>query len=189
MAKLDRLLARAGEHLEADETVVSAIDGTYETEIFGADSTRSGVLIATDQRLVFYAKKVTGYDLESFPYGSISSFEQSKNMMGGNVKFIATGNAVSMKWIKAENLREFTREVKSRMGAAKAPAAPAAAEPDIPDQIRKLGELHTAGILGDDEFESKEEGFAGPDVTTATTAGRLPAPIALIRASPTPAAN
>ena len=98
MARLDKLLAGAIEYLEPGEPVVEAIDGSYETEILGSDTVRSGVLIATDRRLVFYAKKVTGYDLESFPYSSISSFEQGKNMMGGNVKFIATGNTVAMKW-------------------------------------------------------------------------------------------
>ena len=71
----------------------------YETKIMGSDSVRKGILAATDRRMVFFAKKVGGYDLESFPYGNISSLEQGKNMMGGLLKFFASGNTVSMKWI------------------------------------------------------------------------------------------
>ena len=34
----------------------------------GTDSVRKGSFIATDRRILFYAKKMGGYDLESFPY-------------------------------------------------------------------------------------------------------------------------
>lgn len=54
-------------------------------------------MLATDQRVVFYAKKLGGYDLESFSYGNISSFEQSKTMMGYQVSFFASGNKVRLK--------------------------------------------------------------------------------------------
>jgi hypothetical protein len=35
--------------------------------------------------VLFFAKKVGGYDLESYPYGNISSLEQGKTMMGGTL--------------------------------------------------------------------------------------------------------
>ena len=54
---------------------------------------------ATDQRIVFYAKKLGGYDVESFTFGNISSFEQSKSMMGHQISFFASGNKVTLKWI------------------------------------------------------------------------------------------
>ena len=157
MAKLEKLVAHAQEHLEDGEEVIAAVDGTYETERFGTDSIRSGVLIATDRRVVFYAKKMTGYELESFPYENISSFEQGKNMMGGTIKFFASGNTASMKWIKADGLAALTDTVKARMGkSAAASATPSGVQDDIPAQIGKLAELHDAGILTDAEFEAKK---------------------------------
>jgi hypothetical protein len=41
---------------------------------------------------------------------------------------------------------------------AKKPPSPAGAspQPDIPDQIRKLGELRDSGLLSDDEFATKK---------------------------------
>ena len=176
MAKLDKLLEQAKPHLEPSEQVLTAIQGTYETSILGTDTTRTGMLLATQNRVVFYAKKLGGYELESFAYGNISSFEQGKNMMGHNIKFFASGNKVQMKWISdPKAMEQFVATVKGHLGAnaAAAPAAapqpppptPAPAAPAPPssgdsasviDAIKQLGSLHDAGILSDDEFTTKK---------------------------------
>ena len=57
----------------------------------GEDFIRTGIFIATDQRLLFYAKKLTGFDLEAFPYANISSMEMSKNLMGHRIRFLRVG--------------------------------------------------------------------------------------------------
>jgi Bacterial PH domain len=67
MAKLEKLLDQAQEHLDEGEEVLATVKGTYETKKMGNDWTRAGILVATDHRVVFYAKKVGGYDLEVFP--------------------------------------------------------------------------------------------------------------------------
>lgn len=123
----------------------------------GSDSVRTGSLLATDRRVVFYAKKLGGYELESFPYGNISSFEQGKNMMGHNVTFFASGNKVHMKWIKTDkDLATLTETVKAAMNGSKPTAAPATTAPDPMDQLRKLGELRDAGVLTPEEFDAKK---------------------------------
>ena len=86
-------------HLDADEEILASIMGAYETEIMGNDSVRNGVFLATNRRLVFFAKKLTGFDFESFPYDKISSLEAGKNLMGKKVTFFASGNKAAMKWI------------------------------------------------------------------------------------------
>ncbi len=160
MAKLDKLTEKAKAHLEPGEEILAAVQGTYETKIMGSDSVRTGSLIATDRRLVFYAKKLGGYELESFPYGNISSFEQGKNMMGHNVTFFASGNKVHMKWIKTDKeLALFTETVKAAMNGARSSGAPtpiATNQPDIMEQLKKLGELRDAGVLTPDEFDAKK---------------------------------
>ena len=159
MAKIDKLLEQAGPHLDEGESVLSAVEGAYEVERLGADSVRRGVLLATETRLVFYAKKLTGFDLESFPYKTVSSFERGKNINGGILKFHASGNSVSVKWIRSPNLDEFVTMVKGRIDEAHtASSAPAtAAAPDPADQLRKLGELRDAGLLSEDEFAQKKQ--------------------------------
>lgn len=161
VARADKNLERLQTHLEADEKVQAFVEGSYETKVMGTESVRKGVLAATDRRVLFFAKKMGGYDLESFPYGNISSLEQGKNMMGGTLKFFASGNAVSVKWIdvKKHNLGELMTLVQSNMNTAKsagAPAETAAPEPDIADQIKKLADLRDAGILSEKEFSQKK---------------------------------
>jgi hypothetical protein len=160
MSKLDKLVDQARAHLEPGEAVRAAVLGTYETKIMGSDTVRAGILVATDRRVVFYAKKLTGYELESFPYGNISSFEQGKNMMGHNITFYASGNRVHVKWIPTDdNLASLTGFVKAAMSAGSSPApssAPPASQPDVMAQLRQLGELRDAGILTEAEFATKK---------------------------------
>ncbi len=168
MAKIEKLIGQAQAHLHAGEQVSAAVLGSYETKILGSDSARAGVMLATDQRVVFYAKKLGGYELESFTYGNISSFEQSKTMMGYQVSFFASGNRVTLKWVvERQDFEKFVEVFKSRIGnPAPAPASvadpvPLAAPADgasdaVFDQLRQLGQLRDAGIVTTEEFETKK---------------------------------
>jgi len=181
MAKLDKLLDQAKPHLNPGEQVLAAVQGTYETKIMGSDSVRTGIMMATPDRLVFYAKKLGGYDLESYAYRNISSFEQSKNMMGHSVTFFASGNKVNMKWISdAGAMQQFVATVKERLhqgppatmphghvvqpsvsvpppGPPPPPPPPLSDEKaSIIDAIKQLGDLHQAGVLSDEEFSTKK---------------------------------
>jgi Bacterial PH domain/Short C-terminal domain len=160
MAKLDKLLEKAQEHLDVGEEVLAAIEGTYETKKMGNDWNRKGILAATNHRLVFYAKKMGGYDFEAFPYKNISSIEMSKGMMGHRIKFFASGNEVFLKWIdKKANVPEFVAAVKAQIERSQAmpatPATPDAATPDVAGQLRTLAQLREEGLVSDDEFEAK----------------------------------
>lgn len=160
MASLKKLLDQAKEHLEPGERVEAAIHGAYETKMMGNATVRQGILAATDRRLVFYAKKLGGYDLEHFPYENISSFEQGKNMMGQyNIRFFASGNEVAMKWVTKEGFQAFADLVRGRVGkkldsSAPVPAVPAQGDPI--EQLRRLGELRDAGVVTPEEFEAKK---------------------------------
>jgi len=158
VAKLDKLVEHAKACLEPGELIRSAIQGAYETKILGTETVRTGILIATDRRVVFYAKELTGYDLESFPYGNISSFKQGKNMMGHNITFFASGNRVHVKWITAKgNLEQFTVAIKAATNAKHVQAPPAVPAPaDVMTQLKQLGGLRDAGVLTPQECESKK---------------------------------
>ena len=157
MAKIDRLLERAREYFDEGEQPLQTVLGAYETKIMGADSARNGIFIATDHRLLFYAKKLTGYDFEAFPYANISSMEMGKNLLGHYISFFASGNSCKVKWIKDGDVRAFVDTVKTQMEAAKSSAAPSSEQPtDLIDQLEKLGKLHTAGVLTDEEFSAKK---------------------------------
>ena len=154
MAKIDKLIDNAQKHLEPGEIVLASVMGAYETKIMKSDTVRNGIFLATDQRLVFYAKKLAGYDLEVFPYSSISSIDMGKDLMGHRISFFASGNKTSMKWINTGDVQKFVQVVKERIGKR---AESANTSVDITDQIRKLAELKDAGILTEQEFTSKKQ--------------------------------
>lgn len=151
MKQLDGLKS----HLEPGEIVNGAVFGIYETEILGSDTVRNGVLAATDRRLIFYAKKMTGYDLESFTYDKVSSFEKSKSLMGEKYSFFASGNKVEIKWVSesvGEDLALLVRSGATGLSRASTPTKAEGLANNSLEQIRELAALHREGILTDEEF-------------------------------------
>lgn len=154
MAKMEKVLERAREHLERDETVQAAVMGAYETKILGEDSARTGVFIATERRLIFYATKMFGFDLEAFPYENVSSIEMSKGFAGHSITIFASGNKATIKWISQGDVAAFISLVKERIG--KKDGRTAQPPDNIPDQIKKLAELRDIGAVTDEEFQAKK---------------------------------
>lgn len=162
MSKLNKLTKQAQEHMEPGETVLASVLGAYETKRLGQKSVRNGVLVATDQRVMFYAKKMAGYDLESFPYPNISSFEQSKGFMGHAITMFASGNEVMLKWIQHGDLELLMKEVRSRLkgGSGTTPSAQPPA-PDATEELRKYASLRDDGIISEEEFQRKKDQLLG----------------------------
>lgn len=178
MANAEKLLEQAKQHLEPGELVKASVMGAYETRIMGNDSARGGILIATDRRVVFYAKKLGGFDLESFPFGNISSFEHGKSMMGHHIAFHASGNKVQVKWLTPPNdFAAFLDVVKSAMNAKHVVQAgpdsvqpevltgplapPASSASNVLATLKQLGELRDGGVVTIEEFEAKKAELLG----------------------------
>lgn len=165
MSKVGRLLEQVLPHLEQGERIDAHVQGVYETKLMGSNTVRTGIFLATDRRLVFYAKKLGGYDFESFPYTNISSFEQAKGMMGHSLRFFASGNTVSMKWINdGSAFGKFAKLVTGRtVNKPKAvpqtlppPPEPQSSRDDAFEALKKLGKLRDAGMVTPEEFEAKK---------------------------------
>lgn len=164
MGKIDKLLKQAQEHLKPNEEVKTYVMGAYETEIMGQDSVRNGIFIATNERIVFFAKKLTGYDLESFPLENISSMEVSKGMMGHKISFFASGNKVKMKWINKGEIQKFIDYIRENIGKKEAAATNKVQtnnSNDEYDQIKKLAELKEEGLITEEEFNEKKRQILG----------------------------
>ncbi len=133
MAKLDQLQKKAQEHLKPDEEILAAVLGAYGPKVLGQDDLRNGILMATDRRVIFCAKKLGGYDLEVFPYRDIYSIEMTKGMvMGHKIAFFAYGNKVSMKRIYIGDIKGLVATVKERMESGDSTAAPTPTPHDSP---------------------------------------------------------
>ncbi|MET4781852.1 PH domain-containing protein [Glaciihabitans sp. UYNi722] len=158
MAKEEKLIGQARPHLDADEEVLASAVGTYEAKILGNDSIRSGILMATQHRVVFFAKKLGGHELESYAYKSISSFDSGKTMMGYTITFFASGNRVNLKWIQpAESALKLVETVREQMKVSSVPVQQQSQpQEDIIGKIQQLGSLRDSGILTEEEFSVKK---------------------------------
>jgi hypothetical protein len=158
MAKIDKLIEEGKKHLESGEEVFHSIFGAYETKLLGKETVRNGVFLATNNRIVFFGKRTFGFDLEVFPYSSISSIEMGKGLMGHKISFFASGNKVSMKWINTGDINGFIEFVKKNIGKKtetnNTPTSSA-------DELKKFAELRDAGILTEEEFNTKKKQLLG----------------------------
>ncbi len=152
-----KLLGELQKHLDEGEVVQCSVLGAYETKIMGKDSARNGIFAATNKQLFFYAKKLTGYDLEAFPYLNISSIEMGKNMMGHHITFFSSGNKTNIKWINSVGVVEFVAYVKEQIGKKHT----AGSAGDSVDQLKKLAELKRQGIVTEEEFTAKKKQLLG----------------------------
>ena len=105
--KAGKHLDSLSEHLQPNENIISSIFGVYETRRMGNSTIRNGVFALTETRLLFFAKKMFGYDLESFKFDKISSIERSKSAMGHSMTVYTSNNEVHVKWINDGDFVDF----------------------------------------------------------------------------------
>jgi hypothetical protein len=162
MANQSKIINLLREHLQAGEAILEndnnpvIIDGQYEVKMMGEDHVRKGFLIATNQRVIFYAKKLTGYEIESFPYVNISSFEGGKNFMGNNIKIIASGNTAYVKWITdKKGFQILLNTVHSEMAKSKTLSSKETPSSNsFADEITKISKLLENNLISEEEFQS-----------------------------------
>lgn len=159
MAKKDKLLKLAEDHLDGEQIKYSIL-GAYETDFMGKDTVKNGVFIATETRVVFYGKRMLGFDLEEYPFSNISSIETGKKTMGRYINFFASGNKVKMKWIQDKEIEEFLPFVKGKIGKKDSAASPIQ-ETSAADEIRKYKALLDDGIISEEEFAQKKKELLG----------------------------
>jgi hypothetical protein len=148
-------IKRLVEYLWEDERVERMTKGTY--------GTGTGLLVLTDRRLLFLKEGMTK-KTEDFPLDKVSSVQWSSGFTLGTITIFASGNKADIKNVNKDDGKEVTDHVRHRLSAPKPSAASASGdqEPatagamDIPDQIRKLGELRDSGVLTQEEFDTKK---------------------------------
>lgn len=82
----------------------------------------------------------------------------------GTITIFASGNKAEIKNVNKDDGKEMTDHVRHRLSAPKPSTAStggdqsavASTAMDIPDQIRKLGELRDSGVVTAEEFEVKK---------------------------------
>lgn len=146
------MLEKAKKHLHSGETVKHWSSGTVESKMLGNDTKRSAVVLATSKRVIVFVPKMFGnYDIEEFPYSSMSSIEAGKGFLGGTAKFIASSNTMKVTTMQAGQPQQLIEFVRSQLHNPQV-QTPQAASVDVMTQIEKLADLHSKGMLTAEEF-------------------------------------
>lgn len=163
------------QNLAPGEVVRLIIRGTFSSALIGTDR-RAFVSKQGMMGGVLFGKKLTSYD-----YRNLTGVHLETGVMSGvfALEGPGIGSQDLSRWSQGKNDPDKAPHAlalnrahfdQAKAGAAllrqliaaaqqpvPAPAAgAAAAQPDVPDQIRKLGELRDAGLLTAAEFESKK---------------------------------
>ncbi len=151
-----RELKKLAGHLFEGETVRYIAQGTYEHD--------QGILVLTDVRLLFLFHGVMRQRKEDFPLRLISSVQTKSGWGTGEMKVFVSGNSASISGIVKSDLEPLADAVRQGMAVQHAapPTAPSAASADDPyEALRKLASLRDAGVLTEEEFETKKQDLLG----------------------------
>lgn len=109
--KTDKAIQLLGEQLQEGEEILAAMKGNYVNYLFRLVpyGNERGVLVATNERVVFVNKK----NLRSFPYSQISGIESAQAPDGSRVRILGQDVVLlSVRGIKdKDNYKEFVSVV------------------------------------------------------------------------------
>jgi hypothetical protein len=135
--------------LAKDEKIDNIIQGTYNNG--------NGILVSTNRRLVFIDKGMLyGIKVEDFPLDKISSIQYETGMILAKVKIHTSGNIASIDNVEKASSRLFAESVRDKLSKPKETISQNNSEPNILEQLEKLGKLKDNGILTEAEFNEQK---------------------------------
>jgi Bacterial PH domain len=108
MGKNERMRRLYAHHLGREERVLASLRGTVEA---GRSAPWTGLLLATDRRLVFVADDRATY----LPYTAIERVARGQSPLGSYVTLTTGGHEVRVKWINERRVRPFVRALRTAL--------------------------------------------------------------------------
>ncbi len=150
MASPDKHLAKLQDSLEPGETIQATVAGTITTTAESTSGTVRGILVLTDSRLRFEGGSWASKGSRSVPLSAITSIDLHKNLMTAHVVVTLAGGPerYMVKYNDAEKFVKVAHEVLARFHSAGSSGGAASGA----DELLKLADMHSKGLLTDDEF-------------------------------------
>ena len=144
--------------LMPDETLEADIKGWLDKKTGQGVIQHDGQFVLTNKRACFYSEAPFEEIFETIPISKITSVETS-SLMGYRVLRVHTAHDdLEFKTLEPKDL--FDNVVANLERLRNEPTgdfvAPTASADVVADQIKKLGELRDAGLLTNDEFNTKK---------------------------------
>ncbi len=132
-----------------DETIGKMVQGWYENG--------SGILVATNRRVVFVDKGITRLRVEDFAYDKISSIQYTTGLAFGKITIFASSNRAEIGQVAKNQTRVFAEYVRAQIAASSTPNEAPGTTVDIAGQLERLAKLRDQGALTDEEFEAQKQ--------------------------------
>ncbi|HDR2890042.1 TPA: PH domain-containing protein [Enterobacter soli] len=146
-------------HLNSGESVIAWAEG-YIGKMMGSgkDTQHNGALIVTETRVAFYRKGFIGEVIETIPLKSITSIERKSTLGHRVIRVHTSHDDLEFKTFSKESELALVEAIENGRGLQTERATPekSAATNDPYEQLKKLSELKEAGIISDEEFQSKK---------------------------------
>lgn len=157
--KQKKEINKAKHVLTEGEKILDVTTGMGSVRRMGDETKRNGALLVTDKRVIFFTKKLGGYEMSDHVYSMLTAVDYKKGIVYGNVNLSASGDHYHISMVPKNDVERVAQCIRSQMGAIKAHSSDGNVSPanvNIPLQIKKLALLHEQGILTDNEFSSKK---------------------------------
>jgi hypothetical protein len=138
--------------LRPDEPLLRAARASFEDRV--------GMVAITGSRLIIIGKAIFSNQMNEIPLTAIVTFGTEQGFLANELTLrLQSGQTVNLG--NVDDIASFTDALRDAVHRANtpspaAPAASAAPQQDVLDQIAKLADLHAAGILTDEEFQTKK---------------------------------
>lgn len=133
-----------------DEVIEHVVPGEYEGG--------SGLLVATDQRVLFVDQRLLGQRVEQFSYKSISSIQLTTGLMRATITIMASGNEATITKVPdIAAARRLVDGVRHRLHASTQPTLPSVSAPDTITQLERLAALYQQGLLTAEEYQQQKQ--------------------------------
>jgi hypothetical protein len=146
-------------HLQKTESVVSWGEG-YIGKIMGKgkDTQHNGVLLVTDVRITFYRKGFIGEVIESIPLKSITSIERKSTMGHRSIRIHTSHDDLEFKTFNKEGELALIDAIEAGRSLKPENINKQAIQMsnDPFEQLKKLADLKSAGVLTEEEFQLKK---------------------------------
>lgn len=144
-----KMLTAIAATLAPDELALAAVHGQSVNDR-GKDTI--GVAVATDRRLIYSGSLVFDKAYFEMPMAAVDSVSMSK-MLLATITVSVAGRAFVMTRCNPQLAAEFVEILRGAAQAAKQQGGSAgAAPPDLAGSLAQLGQLHSSGVLSDEEF-------------------------------------
>ncbi|WP_448606837.1 PH domain-containing protein [Paenimyroides ceti] len=118
-----------------------------------------GILVSTNRRLLFVDKGMLyGLKVEDFPLDKITSIQYQTGLLLGCIKIHTSGNIAKIENVEKASASSFAEFVRDKLSQPKETHnSTTVSQPNVLDQLEKLGKLKENGILSEEEFNEQKK--------------------------------